>query len=148
MGEGAAKAPRRQGRRQVMGLQEPGPIADGLAAAVVDAAVEVHRHLGPAYSENVYESALSHEPHSRQVPFERQVVVPVVYKGLKVGEGRIDLLVGLLVVVELKALPVLDRVHTAQLLSYLKATGLVLGLLLNFGQPHMRSGIRRFVRTP
>jgi len=131
-----------------MGWQEPGEVADQFAAAVVDAAVEVHRHLGPAFSENVYESALCHELRSRQVSFERQVVVPVFYKGLQVGEGRIDLLVGSLLVLELKALPALDRVHTAQLLAYLKATGLRLGLLLNFGQPRMHSGIRRLVRTP
>jgi hypothetical protein len=63
-----------------------------------------------------------HELRSRAVPFERQVVVPVLYKGLEVGEGRINLLVGSLVVLELKALPALDRIHTAQLLSYLKTT--------------------------
>jgi GxxExxY protein len=66
-----------------------------------------------------------------------------LYKGQEVGEGRIDVLVGSLVVLELKALPALDRIHTAQRLSYLKATGLRLGLLLNFGQPRMHSGIRR-----
>jgi GxxExxY protein len=71
-----------------------------------------------------------------------------LYKGLEVGEGRIDLLVGSLVGLELKALPALDRIHTAQLLSYLKPTGLRLGLLLNFGQPRMLSGIRRLVHTP
>jgi hypothetical protein len=62
-----------------------------------------------------------------------------LYKGQEVGEGRIDVLVGSLVVLELKALPALDRIHTAQRLSYLKATGLRLGLLLNFGQPRMHS---------
>ena len=131
-----------------MGLQEPGEVADELAAIVVDAAIEVHRHLGPAFLENVYENALCHEFRSRHVPFERQVVVPVLYKGLQVGEGRIDLLVGSLVVLELKVLPALDRIHTAQLLSYLKATSLQLGFLLNFGQARMRMGIRRLVRTP
>jgi len=129
-------------------MQEPGDRADHLAAIAVDAAIEVHRHLGPAFLENVYDNALCHELRARAVPFERQVVVPVLYKGLQVGEGRIDLLVGSLVVLELKALPALDRIHTAQLLSYLKTTGLRLGLLLNFGQPRMHSGIRRLVHTP
>ena len=129
-------------------MQEPGVRADQFAAIVVDVAIEVHRHLGPAFLENVYENALCHELGARRVPFERQVVVPVLYKGQEVGEGRIDVLVGSLVVFELKALPALDRIHTAQLLSYLKATGLRLGLLLNFGQPRMHSGIRRLVHTP
>jgi GxxExxY protein len=135
-------------RQKDLGVQEPGSRADKVAAILVDAAIEVHRHLGPAFLENVYESALCHELRSRHLSFERQVCVPVFYKSLQVGEGRIDLLVNSTVVVELKALPALERVHIAQLLSYLKATDLRLGLLLNFGQPRMQLGIRRVVRTP
>jgi len=114
---------------------------------VVDAALEVHRHLGPAFLESVYENALCHELSLRNVPFERQVAVCVAYKDLPVGEGRADLIVAQRVVVELKALPALGPVHLAQILSYLKATGLVLGLLFTFGERHFKTGCRRVVLT-
>jgi GxxExxY protein len=114
---------------------------------VLDAALEVHRHLGPAFLESIYENALCHELSLRRVPFQRQVAVPVLYKDLLVGEGRADLVVGQRVVVELKALPALGPVHLAQVLSYLKATGLALGPLVNFGERHLRAGCRRIVLT-
>ncbi len=107
----------------------------------------MHRHLGPAFLESVYENALCHELALRSVPFERQVAVSVLYKELSVGEGRADLIVGQRVVVELKALPALRPVHLAQTLSYLKATGLRLGLLVNFGERHLKTGCRRVVLT-
>jgi GxxExxY protein len=135
-----AKTPREGGR-------EPGAPADALASVVVDAALEVHRHLGPAFVERVYESALCFELSLRSVRFERQVVVPVRYKGFLAGEGRADLVVGGLVVVELKALPALAPMHVAQLISYLKATGLGLGLLLNFGERRLKTGCRRVALT-
>ncbi len=118
-----------------------------MAAVVVDAAIEVHRHLGPAFAESVYENALSRELMMRGVVFERQVVVPVHYKDGWVGEGRIDMVVAGVLVAELKALPEIATVHVCQALSYLKATGLRLALVLNFGMPRMQSGIRRVVRT-
>jgi GxxExxY protein len=124
---------------------EPDEVVDVWAAAVVDAAIEVHRYLGPAFSESAYENALCHELELRGVPFERQVAVPLEYKGLPIGEGRVDILVGRVLVVELKALPSLLPVHVNQVLSYLSATGLSLGLLLNFGERHMKTGVRRVV---
>lgn len=135
----AAKPPRE--RRGV----EPDETSDALASRVLDAAFEVHRHLGPAFLESVYENALCHELSLRKVPFERQVAVCILYKELSVGEGRADLIVGQRVVVELKALPALGPVHLAQTLSYLKATGLRLGLLVNFGERHLKAGLRRVV---
>jgi GxxExxY protein len=127
--------------------QEPDEASDALVSIVLDAALEVHRHLGPAFLESVYENALCRELSLRSVPFERQVSVTVVYKDMLVGEGRADLVVAERVVVELKALPALGPVHLAQVLSYLKAMGLPLGLLVNFGERHLRTGFRRIVLT-
>jgi GxxExxY protein len=127
--------------------KEPAEEVDALAAVVIDAALEVHRHLGPAFLEAVYDNALCHELSLRGISHERQVVVPVLYKGLAIGEGRIDILVARILVVELKVAPALLAVHWAQLISYLKATGLSLGLLLNFGERRIKTGIRRVVLT-
>jgi GxxExxY protein len=138
----AAKPPREGS------VREPDEASEGLVSVVIDAALEVHRHLGPAFLESVYENALCHELSLRSVPFDRQVGVAVLYKDLVVGEGRADLVVGERVVVELKALPALGPVHLAQVISYLKAMRLPLGLLLNFGERHLRTGCRRVVLTP
>jgi GxxExxY protein len=129
------------------GLVEPGEALDAWAAVAVDSALEVHRRLGPGFVESVYENALCHELLLRRVPFQRQVVVPVEYKGLHVGEGRIDVLVASVLVLELKALPELLPAHTSQIVSYLRATGLSLGLLLNFGHRTLKAGMRRVVLT-
>ncbi len=126
---------------------EPSEELDGLARIVVDAALEVHRGLGSAFAEGIYENALAHELWLRSVAFERQVVVPVHYKGIVVGEGRADLLVGGLLVVELKALPALLPAHVSQVLCYLRALHLQLGLLLNFGERQIRHGCRRVILT-
>lgn len=126
---------------------EPCVEANEVAREVVDAAIEVHRELGPGYVESVYEASLAHELGLRGLQVERQPLVRVQYKDLVVGEGRIDVLVSNLVVVELKAVSELADVHTAQLISYLKATRLSLGLLLNFGGAQMRTGVRRVVLT-
>jgi GxxExxY protein len=149
---------RRGGRREGMSRQdaktpgedvctEPGAVVDDLASQVIDAAMEVHRHLGPAFVESVYENALCHELSLRKLAHRRQVVVPVRYKDLLVGEGRADILVGDLLVVELKALPALAPVHLAQVLSYLRAMGLQLALLINFGEHRLKAGCRRVVLT-
>ena len=101
--------------------------------------------LGPGYLETVYEAALCHELKLRGVAFQRQSYVNVSYKGVVVGDSRFDMLVARVLVVELKAAPELSPIHTAQVLSYLKASGLSLGLLLNFGGAVMRTGIRRVI---
>jgi GxxExxY protein len=118
-----------------------------LAHDVLGAAVEVHKILGPGYLESVYEEALSVEMRLRQIPFERQVPVSVNYKDCAVGESRLDFLVGRQLIVELKAVELFAPVHTAQVISYLRATNFQLGLLLNFNVAVMKNGIRRIVLT-
>lgn len=116
-----------------------------MAALVIDAALEVHKVLGPGFLESVYEDALCLELSLRDIFFERQKAVHVLYKGSAVGEGRIDILVGGELIVELKAVEELAPIHTAQVLSYLKATGFSLGLLVNFNVPLLKNDIKRVV---
>ena len=128
-------------------LKEPDAAVDALARAVLDAAFEVHRLLGPGFLESVYEEALATELRLRDVAFTRQVVIGVDYKGSNVGLARLDLLVGGKLVVELKAVEQLAPIHLAQVLSYLKVTGHGLGLLITFNVRELRRGIRRVVRS-
>ncbi len=118
-----------------------------VARRVLSAAIEVHRHLGPGYLESVYQTALEIELGLRGVRFERQVVFRVGDKGQGVGAGQMDLLVERTVVVEIKAVERLNDVHTAQALSYLKATGLSLALLINFQVPVLLRGVKRVARN-
>jgi len=122
---------------------EPGEEIDRLANAVIGASLEVHRALGPGLLESVYEEALCIELRLRNIPFVRQAIVPVRYKGYEAGEMRLDLLVGNSLIVELKAVEELAQVHSAQLLSYLRLTGHKLGLLINFNVPLLKNGIKR-----
>ncbi|MEK6716704.1 MAG: GxxExxY protein [candidate division NC10 bacterium] len=127
------------------GKVEPNQRVDRLAREVIGAAIEVHRHLGPGFLESVYEEALVIELTLRGIPFERQRPVPVSYKERNVGEGRVDLLVAQELLVELKAVESLAPIHKAQVISYLKAMGIHLGLLINFNVPVLRAGIQRVV---
>jgi GxxExxY protein len=129
-------------------LIEPSARLDGLAHAVIGAAIEVHRLLGPGFSETVYEEALAWELESRDIPFARQVQFVVDYKGRRVGRGRIDLLVDKELVVELKSVEQIALVHQSQVVSYLKATGKHLGLLINFNVALLKRGIHRIVASP
>jgi GxxExxY protein len=124
---------------------EPDEELDQLAHAVIGAAIEVHRHLGPGFLEAVYEEALCVELSSRHIPFVRQAPLAVRYKGHAVGESRLDVLVANALVVELKAVEAIVPVHVAQVMSYLKATGHKLGLLINFNVPFLKSGIKRII---
>ena len=126
---------------------EPTERLDVLARSVIGAAIEVHRHLGPGYLESMYEEALAIELELRGVPFERQKQIGVNYKGREVGQGRIDILVDGQLLVELKTVEALAPIHKAQVISYLKATDLHLGLLINFNVPVLRTGIQRIVRS-
>jgi GxxExxY protein len=120
--------------------------ANVLANAVIGAAIEVHRLLGPGFLESVYEEALCHELTLRRIPFERQPTITVMYKGHSVGGGRMDLCVGGTLVVELKSVEALAPVHTAQLLSYMRAGNYQLGLLLNFNVKLLKEGgIKRLI---
>ncbi len=114
------------------------------AKEIVDAAMAVHMALGPGLLESVYEVCLCHELAQRGIAFESQVPLPISYKGVKLEAGlRLDLLVNQKVIVELKAVENTQPVHEAQLLTYLKLTGLRLGLLLNFNSALLRDGIKR-----
>src|SRR5262245_58707350 len=110
---------------------EPDKHVDELAYVVIGAAIEIHRHLGPGFLESVYEEAIAVEFTLRNIPFERQKLIHVKYKGHEIGEGRVDFLVGGCLIVELKAIEQLAMIHYAQVLSYLKSTAIQLGLLIN-----------------
>jgi GxxExxY protein len=126
---------------------EPSEAVDRLAYHVIGAAIEVHRILGPGFLEAVYEESLCIELSLQGIPFARQVPISVDYKGNRVGESRLDLVVGDQLVVELKAVECIAPVHIAQLLSYLKSTKLKLGLLITFNVPVLRAGVRRVIYT-
>ena len=126
---------------------EPDPRLNALSEAVIGAAIEVHKRLGPGLLESAYEGAMSVELGLRGIPFRRQVATCIRYRGFPVGAARVDLLVDEELVVELKAVSALVPVHTSQNLSYLTALDLRLGLLLNLNVPRLRSGISRIVRT-
>jgi GxxExxY protein len=115
------------------------------ANLVIGAAIEVHREIGPGYLEAAYEGALAHEFDLRHIPYEQQAPIGVTYKQVLVGQSRLDFLVGECLVVELKAVEGLSPIHQAQVISYLKATGLNLGLLINFNVTMLKSGLRRVV---
>jgi GxxExxY protein len=127
---------------------EPSREADELARTVIGSSIEVHRELGPGYSEGVYEEALAQELFRNGVRFERQKSFKVRFRGCVVGEGRVDFLVDGKLVVELKAVERLMPVHKSQVISYLKATSCSLGLLINFNENLLRSGVQRVVFMP
>jgi len=108
---------------------------DELSARVIEAAIAVHRELGPGFLESIYESALKTALRHRGITYESQREVAVLFEGEEAGVHRLDLIVEGQVVVELKAIKALEDVHFAQVRSYLKATGLHVGLLLNFNAP-------------
>lgn len=115
-----------------------------MAHAVIGACIEVHRALGPGFLESVYEEALVLELTHRRIPFLRQHAFGLTYRGCRIGEGRLDLLVADRLIVELKAVEVLAPIDQAQVLSYLRATGHHLALLINFNVHVLKDGgIRR-----
>jgi GxxExxY protein len=122
---------------------------DAWSHAIIGAAIEVHRTLGPGFPEAIYEEAFCMELRLREIPFKRQVDVQVRYKGNVVGSGRLDLLIGDSVIVELKAVEALASVHVAQVLSYLRATGHRLGMLFDFNVRILKDGgIERVALSP
>jgi len=115
-----------------------------LTGSVIGAAIEVHKALGPGLLESVYEECLCHELNLRGIPYQRQKEIPIEYKGSKIDCGyRIDILVAETLILEIKACESLQRIHEAQLLTYLKLTGLKVGLLINFNVPVLKEGIKR-----
>jgi GxxExxY protein len=116
-----------------------------LTERIIGCAIEVHRNLGPGLLEQTYEAAMCVEMGHRQITFERQALFPIGYKGIKISEHRVDLIVERCVVVELKSVDRYDPVFMAQILTYLRCTGLKVGLLINFHGRVLRSGVRRFL---
>jgi GxxExxY protein len=115
------------------------------AQRLIGAAIEVHRTLGPGLPESVYELALAAELESRGIPFQRQALFTVQYKGRLVGEGRLDFLIDDCLIGELKAVEELSLLHRTQVLTYLRATGRHLALLINFNVPKLQHGIKRII---
>ena len=119
---------------------------EDITARIIDAAMAVHTALRAGLLVSTYSTCLRHEFDVRVLPYEHQVRLPVVYQGVHLDAGyRIDYLVENCVIVELKAVEQLLPLHTAQLLSYLKLSGIQVGLLINFNVPHLLHGIRRLV---
>lgn len=114
-----------------------------VTSKIIEAAIEVHRILGPGFLESVYEEALAHEMDLRGIAYERQKTIPVCNKEIVVGEHRLDFLVENKVVLDLKAIKDFEAVHMAITLSYMRATKKQVGLLINFNKPRLLDGIKR-----
>lgn len=124
---------------------DPGDTANELSFAIIGSAIDVHRALGPGHLERVYENALAVELRHRGYSVETQVPTEVLYRGVVVGQGRIDMIVNEWVVVEIKCVERLSTIHTIQALSYLKVTELPLALLINFNVSVLKQGVRRVI---
>ena len=117
-----------------------------LGTVILTAAYRVHTELGSGLFESVYEAVLAYEIRSLGIEVERQPVIPIFYRSLKFEEGfRADLIVGNKVILELKSVENLEKVHAKKLLTQLRLSGMHLGYLINFGAAHLKSGIRRVV---
>ena len=121
-------------------------IEEQLTEQIIGAAIEVHKHWGPGLYEEIYESSLCHELRLRNIPYENQVILPLIYKGESIGDDlRIDLIVQAKVIVEAKAVKQLEPIHEAQLLTYMRLTKCRVGLLINFNVPVLTQGLKRMV---
>ncbi len=117
-----------------------------IGTIIVDYAVKLHKNLGPGLLESVYEVVLAKQLQLAGLSVQRQVPVPIVYEGLSFDEGfRADLIVNDIVIIELKSVETIHRVHKKQLLTYLKMKEIKLGYLLNFGDELMKNGITRII---
>ena len=117
-----------------------------LTSKIIGAAIEVHKTIGPGLLEGIYEDCLCIELERRSIPFERQKGIDIEYKGVKLNnQYRLDLVVNNMAVVELKTVDELAPIHDAQVLTYLKLTGIKVGLLINFNVPVLKDGIKRLV---
>ena len=117
-----------------------------LTGEIIGAAIEVHKTLGPGLLESIYEECLCIEFGKRDMDYERQKEINIEYKGVRLeNKYRIDVVVCKMVIVELKTVDELAPIHDAQIISYLKLTGLKVGLLINFNVPVLKDGIKRFV---
>ena len=118
---------------------------DDVMTRVIGACIEVHRHLGPGFLESTYHRAVCVELTERGIAYEKGKRVTISYKGHSISEQFIDLVVESCVVVEIKAVSQLEEIHGSQVVSYLRATRLRAGLLVNFNKPVLKAGLRRIV---
>jgi GxxExxY protein len=129
----------REGREEAVDLER-------LARIVVDAGLKVHRTLGPGLLESAYEHCLARELQIRGLAVRRQVALPIVYEGAKLESGyRLDLVIDDALVIEVKAVEALTRLHEAQVLTYLRLSGHRIGFLMNFNVTLFKQGVRRLV---
>jgi GxxExxY protein len=142
---------RRRAREIGVNMEEAAGMApklryEDLTEQILGAAIEVHKSLGPGLMESVYEECLCHELNLRGLRFERQVIVPVAYKGVKLDCGyKLDLLIESTVILELKCVDRITSVHEAQLLTYMKLLNKPVGFVINFSVAVLRAGIVRRV---
>ena len=118
---------------------------DPVSEKIIGCAIEVHKELGPGLLESIYEDALCKELEIQNIAFEKQKLIPVHYKGEVIGEYRLDLLVENEIILELKCVKSLDDIFTAQLLTYMKISGVRKGLLINFNVKKLINGLKRYV---
>ena len=119
---------------------------DAFTERVIGLAIEVHRHLGAGLLESAYEQCLCHELELADLAFERQVALPLIYKGVRLDAGyRMDIGVACRLVIEVKAVERILPIHEAQMLTYLKLSGMSLGLVMNFNSGILKQGLRRLV---
>ncbi|MDR3535569.1 MAG: GxxExxY protein [Acetobacteraceae bacterium] len=121
-------------------------LAGNLTERIIGLAIEVHRHTGPGLLESVYEQCLCHELREADIPFERKVPIPVIYKAMATGGGfKADIVAAREVILEIKAIAAILPIHEAQQQTCLRMTSLRIGLLLNFNARRLTDGIRRYV---
>ena len=134
--------------RKTSPLAEPlGDGLDELIHATIGAAIEVHKNLGPGFTDPLYAQALAIELTARSIPFQRDVPVTVTYKGQAIGQAVLAFVINKGLVVDVKTLDLILPIHSAQLMAHLKAAGFRVGLLMNFKSPQLRDGIKRVVRN-
>ncbi len=118
---------------------------NSITEQIIGCSIEVHKQLGPGLLESIYEEALCCEFELQKLSYQRQFCIPIIYKGKKLSDFRLDLIVEDKIIVELKAVNKIEPVFEAQLLSYLKMADKKIGLLINFNVPVLKNGIKRFI---
>ena len=121
-------------------------LEENLTEQIIGAAIDVHRYWGPGLYEEIYEKSLCRELDLREIKFQNQLSIPLIYKDFKDGDDlKVDVFIANKVVVELKAVSNLLPVHTAQLITYMKLLKAKIGLLINFNVPTLKNGLKRIV---
>lgn len=115
---------------------------------IIDCCFHIHKELGPGLLESVYQKCLALELRERELDFQEQVKLPVIYKGQNIGlEFRLDFIVEEAIIIELKSVDTIHPIHQAQIINYLKISNLPVGLLINFNVPLIKNGIKRFINN-